>query len=155
MRSGAFGLVVLDLSAGIPRGELGWQSKLHGLLRMHEARLVVLSSSEAGAPSLGPSVSLRIEPVCRRVSADRWVIEHRVLKSKLGGDVRISPDVRAAPEGATPIFVGPGVQPAPLPEVPEGAQFDLSQLELSPLELSQEPAGGQLSSVAASGERCA
>jgi recombination protein RecA len=105
LRSGAFGLVVIDFSQGVPKGELAWQSRLSGLLRMHDARAVVLTPSSAHEPSLGPMVSLRIEPAWHVQAAEaqqaaRVVLTQRVLKSKLGGAASVSPDVREAPEGA-------------------------------------------------------
>ncbi len=108
LRSGAFGLVVIDLSRGIPRGELSWQARLSGLLRRHDARAVVLTESRAKEPSLGPLVSLRVEArfragerhLCARGSARRVLLEQSLLKCKLGMNVAISPDVRSLPEGA-------------------------------------------------------
>ena len=60
LRSGAFGLVVLDLKtrAQMP---LAVQSRLAALARKHRAALVCLTRKEKGAPSLGPLVSLHGE----------------------------------------------------------------------------------------------
>lgn len=100
LRSGAFGLVVVDLSSAVPRGELAWQSRLSGLVRMHDARLVLLTGSDAEQASLGPMVGLRVEPFVRALSVFRMSLEPRVLKSKLGCAVAISPDLREPPVGA-------------------------------------------------------
>jgi len=110
LRSGAFGLLVLDLSAtAVPKGELAWQSRLSGLVRRHEARIVILTSSRSDEPSLGPLIGLRIEPQteCQigREGA-RVLLKQRVIKSKLGADTRLSPDVRALPLGAVAREVG-------------------------------------------------
>lgn len=100
LRSGAFGLVVVDFAgAGVPRGALAWQARLSGLARMHAARIVLLTPSARGEPSLGPLIGLRVEPeLCAQ--ADRVVLTQHVLKSKLGGAARVSPDLRVAPPGA-------------------------------------------------------
>jgi recombination protein RecA len=100
LRSGAFGLVVVDFSQGVPKGELSWQSRLSGLLRSHDARVVMLTRSEAHEPSLGPMVSLRLEPQLSPHSSSRVSLGQRVLKCKLGGALAISPDVRMPPLGA-------------------------------------------------------
>ena len=100
LRSGAFGLVVIDLSQGVPRGELSWQARLSGLLRRHDARAVVLTESRAKEPSLGPLVSLRVEARFRAGERRRVLLEQSLLKCKLGTGAAISPDVRSLPEGA-------------------------------------------------------
>src|SRR5688500_15136503 len=73
LRSGAFGLVVVDLIDGTPRGEPGaWQGRLGGLAREHESIVILLSGAESGKGSLGPLVSIRIAPERRRVAAARF-----------------------------------------------------------------------------------
>ncbi|MDB4973831.1 MAG: RecA/RadA recombinase [Myxococcaceae bacterium] len=104
LRSGAFGLLVLDFAAtAIPRGELAWQARLSGLVRRHEARVVILTASRREDASLGPLIGLRIEPHAEsqvgRESA-RVLLTQRVLKSKLGANTSLSPDVRTLPLGA-------------------------------------------------------
>lgn len=100
LRSGAFGMVVIDLSQGVPRGELSWQARLSGLLRRHGARAVVLTESQAKEPSLGPLVSLRVEARFHAGERRRVLLEQSLLKCKLGMSVAISPDVRVMPVGA-------------------------------------------------------
>jgi recA bacterial DNA recombination protein len=100
LRSGAFGLVVIDLTGGVPKGELSWQARLSGLARRHAARVVFLTSSNSDAPSLGPLIGLRVEPSWREQRGGRRaLLSLRLVKSKLG-DVAVSPDTRALPEGA-------------------------------------------------------
>lgn len=104
LRSGAFGLLVVDLgTAPIPRGELAWQARLSGLLRRHEARAVLLTPSPCDKPSLGPLIAMRVEPLLSR-QGRRVVLEQQVLKSKLGSALAaapaVSPDVRTLPLGA-------------------------------------------------------
>lgn len=126
LRSGAFGLLVVDFAqSAIPRGELAWQSRLSGLVRRHESRMVLLTSSRREDPSLGPLIGLRVEPrtECQvtnpRALHDvgsalpkasgqgaldeqrtRVVLTQCVLKSKLGNEAALSPDVRSLPVGA-------------------------------------------------------
>lgn len=99
LRSGAFGLVVIDFAAGIPKGELSWQARLSGLLRRHDARAVLITSSASEEPSLGPLVSLRVEASLREQAGRRVLLSQRLLKSKLGA-AAVSPDVRGLPLGA-------------------------------------------------------
>ena len=63
LRSGAFGLVVIDLCAGVPPGSgEAWQGRLLGLSRQHHAYVLLLTDKPSHAPSLGPLVGIRIEP---------------------------------------------------------------------------------------------
>lgn len=101
LRSGAFGLVIIDFVGGVPRGELSWQSRLSGLLRRHDARAVLLTSSAREEPSLGPLVSLRVEPSWQVGPGKRVVLSQQLLKSKLGSPVSVSPDTRQLPAGAS------------------------------------------------------
>jgi recombination protein RecA len=100
LRSGAFGLVVIDLLQGVPKGELSWQARLSGLLRKHAARAVVLTQSTPKEPSLGPLVSLRVEAHWRAGESCRVLLEQTLLKCKLGSTATISPDNRTMPSGA-------------------------------------------------------
>lgn len=103
LRAGAFGLVVLDLShAPLPKGELSWQSRLSGLVRLHATRLLLITSSARESPSIGPLVSLRIEPgydQTKSSGSNRATLLQRTLKSKLGSLSDPSPDVRRLPAG--------------------------------------------------------
>lgn len=100
LRSGAFGLLVIDFGgAPVPRGSLAWQARLSGFVRMHEARVVLLTRSQREEPSLGPLIALRVEPEAHG-EAGRVVLVARVLKSKLGLRACMAPDVRTPPVGA-------------------------------------------------------
>ena len=88
MRTGGFGAVVLDLSSLSvtrqgPKVD-AWMGRLLSLAREHSVRLVVLSSSDARAPSLGPLVSLRMEMRRSRLSGGRFRVKGAVLKDKSG-----------------------------------------------------------------------
>lgn len=100
LRSGGFGLVILDFCRAEPRGSTAWQGRLLGLARQHETRLVVLRerSDQLAASSLGPLTGLRIASTIERceqaddppgfVPQTGWfVLRHEVLKNKSGGPV--------------------------------------------------------------------
>jgi len=85
LRSGAFGLVVLDLGKAttIPMPLL---ARLVKLAQKHEAAVLCLTDKHAEKPSLGSLVSLRCEATRKRLSAvDRFSCELRVLKDKRRG----------------------------------------------------------------------
>lgn len=109
LRSGGFGLVVLDFCQGAPpRGSEAWQGRLLGLARQHHSHVLMLTEKNASADSLGTLVGLRIEPRRYR-SPDRdresrrgagaFTVEHAVLKNKSGATVRIEQDARRGPWG--------------------------------------------------------
>lgn len=83
LRSGAFGLVVLDLGrdAELP---MAHQGRLVGLAQQHDAAIVCLTAKPADATSLGSLVSLRAE-VVRRRDADGYLGAARALKDKQRG----------------------------------------------------------------------
>jgi len=104
LRSGGFGLVVLDLG-GVPR--IGaparkvpdpLQQRLVGLAQKHAAAVVVLTDKPADAPSLGSLVSLRAEaqraprfgPAAPESAGFPCAVEVRVLKDKRRGPGRTS-----------------------------------------------------------------
>lgn len=82
-RSGAFGLLVLDLEGGgeVPPPLL---TRLQGLARKHDMIVAFLTEKNAGAPSVGPLVSLRAEISCVRESpqTDRFRLSSFVLRDK-------------------------------------------------------------------------
>jgi len=84
LRSGAFGLVVLDLGAatGLP---LPLQSRLVQLALKHEAAVVCLTRTQADAPSLGSLVSLRASVSRRRLGRGRYACRVEALKDKRQG----------------------------------------------------------------------
>ncbi|MBI2884164.1 MAG: recombinase A [Candidatus Methylomirabilis oxyfera] len=88
-RSGAFGLVVLDLSAcdlsstklttGLP---IPLQTRLAGLAHKYQIALLCLTTKGDEAPSLGPLVSLRVAARRERLADDRFSCGLIVLKDK-------------------------------------------------------------------------
>ena len=90
VRSGGFGLVVVDLSDGeagrpappclLPAPLL---TRLLGLARQHEAAVLFLTRKPAAAPSLHSLISLRAE-ARRRVRGERYELCVSVIKDKRG-----------------------------------------------------------------------
>ena len=88
LRSGAFGLVVLELgtSATLPAPPLPapLQGRLVQLATKHDAAVLCLTEKAADAPSLGSLVSLRGQ-ARRRRTAGGFVCELEILKDKRRG----------------------------------------------------------------------
>ncbi|MCY1058321.1 hypothetical protein [Nannocystis sp. SCPEA4] len=111
LRSGGYGLCVLDLSAPpppradasersapapgqhvpenmpdrpCPRGLHGsaWQARLAGLARAHGCRVVLLTRGSARRDSLGPMVGLRLQPRRERRGSGLFAVNPDVLKHK-------------------------------------------------------------------------
>ena len=83
LRSGGFGLVVLDI--GVAEVPIPLQARLAGLARQHHAALVCLTEKENRVPSLGSLVSLRVHPQRKRTREEWFQWELRVLKDKRRG----------------------------------------------------------------------
>lgn len=99
-RSGAFGLTVIDLTDALPPGSsVNWQGRLQGLLRQHEGRILLLTSSAYEDPSSGPLVGLRVEPRRGPLRDDRFEVHTQVLKDKVGLDGVPAADSSVAPSG--------------------------------------------------------
>lgn len=81
VRSGGFGLVVLDLPSGtrIPERQL---TRLLGLARKHGTAIVCLTTKPDTAPSLGSLVSLRGHASRLRVRPGAFACELLILKDK-------------------------------------------------------------------------
>lgn len=96
LRSGGFGLVVLDLGS-VPRVPMAAQARLLGLAQKHGAALLCLSEKGVQQPSLGSLVSLRAETRRERLAPDHFRCQVHILKDK-----RRSPGWRD-----TEIYCGP------------------------------------------------
>jgi recombination protein RecA len=97
VRSGGFGLVVLDLAgAGIPTP---LQARLAGLAQKHHAALVCLTEKAAMAPSLGSLVSLRVHAQRKPLAEDRFACELAALKDKRRGPTWGYTEVCRGPAG--------------------------------------------------------
>lgn len=102
LRSGAWGLCVVDLTLGAPTGPAEtWQGRLLGLCRQHDSRLVLLTDKPAQVASLGALVGLRVQPRRSRREPGCFEVEHQVLKNKIGTAATTSNDVYVGPAGLT------------------------------------------------------
>jgi hypothetical protein len=107
LRSGAFGLVVVDFcERAPPAGTEAWQGRLLGLCRQYEARVLLLTEKPTTADSLGTLVTLRVEPHrYRETPPQHWrggglfTVEHTVLKNKSGATLRVAQDRVRGPWG--------------------------------------------------------
>ncbi len=106
LRSGAYGLVVVDMCQAPPprssRRGATWQARLLTLARQHSSRLVILTEKADHHESAGPLVNLRVAP--RRVHKTdarglRFEISPRVLKDKSGEAPTLTPERRRGPWG--------------------------------------------------------
>lgn len=80
-RSGAFGLLILDLG---PKGDVPvpLQSRLAGLARKHDMAVVFLTQKADDVPSLGSLVSLRGQTLSSRSADGRFICSFRAVKDK-------------------------------------------------------------------------
>ncbi len=106
LRSGGFGLVALDLrgaGAGPEQRALlrdsAWQGRLLGLAREHGSSVLLLSDGATHTGSLGPLISLCIEPHRTRIAQGLFSVEHRVRKDKSGLLTALAIDQRRGPHG--------------------------------------------------------
>ena len=97
LRSGGFGLIVLDLgTADIP---VPLQSRLTGLAQHHHAALVCLTEKESKTFSLGSLVSLRAHVERQRSSDNRFTCRLRILKDKRRGPTWSHEELCCGPAG--------------------------------------------------------
>jgi recombination protein RecA len=97
LRSGGFGIIVLDLDNGdIP---LPLQTRLTGLAHRHHTALVCLTKKSSSAVSLGSLVSLRAHAERKRAENRRFACVLRVLKDKRRGPTWNYEDLYNGPAG--------------------------------------------------------
>lgn len=97
LRSGAFGLMVLDIGAAdIPTA---LQARLAGLAHQHHSALVCLTEKEGRDPSLGSLISLRVHAQRRRTAEGQLACELKVLKDKRRGPTWRQAEVYHGPAG--------------------------------------------------------
>lgn len=83
LRSGGFGIVVLDLGGGdIP---MPLQSRLTGLAHHHHTALICLTEKQSATLSIGSLVSLRAHAVKRHAQENGFACVLKVLKDKRRG----------------------------------------------------------------------
>ena len=97
LRSGGFGLVVLDLGAAdIP---MPLQTRLTGLAHRHHTALACLTEKERRSFSLGSLVSLRVQAEKKRVVESRFTCTLCVLKDKRRGPTWSHEEFYSGPAG--------------------------------------------------------
>jgi len=97
LRSGGFGIVVLDLGAAdIP---VPLQTRLTGLAHRHQTALVCLTQKASVAFSLGSLVSLRAHAEKKRTADNRFACALRVLKDKRRGPTWNYEELYTGPAG--------------------------------------------------------
>jgi recombination protein RecA len=86
LRSGGFGLVVLDFGGGAPVDvPIAHQGRLITLAQAHDAAVVCLTEKPSEAPSIGSLVSLRAEALRLHGNEHDFQVTLRVLKDKRRG----------------------------------------------------------------------
>jgi recombination protein RecA len=97
LRSGGFGLIVLDLGlADIPTP---LQSRLTGIAQHHHTALVCLTEKDTKAFSLGSLVSLRVHAERKRVGKNEFACTLSVLKDKRRGPTWTYEELLRGPPG--------------------------------------------------------
>ena len=84
LRSGAFGLIVLDFGADAHLPQHA-QSRLTGQARQHQTALICITEKEIHQPSLGSLVSLRAHTERKPQNPNRFFCHASVLKDKRCG----------------------------------------------------------------------
>ena len=97
IRSGGFGLVVLDL--GLAAMPTPLQSRLTGIAHHHHSALVCLTEKDSKAFSLGSLVSLRVHAERKRVGKNEFACGLNVLKDKRRGPTWTHEELRQGPPG--------------------------------------------------------
>ena len=84
LRSGAFGIVVMDIgpNAYLP---LHAQSRLAGLARKHDIALICITEKESHQPSVGSLISLRVHSEKAQGKEDAYRCAVNILKDKHHG----------------------------------------------------------------------
>jgi len=98
LRSGAFGLVIVDLGA-CARLSIVAQNRLAGLAKRHDVALVLLTEKDGGRASLGSLVSLRAHALRVGREAEQYRCEVRALKDKRRGPGWRHAEVFRGPDG--------------------------------------------------------
>jgi len=98
IRSGAFGLVVLDLGQD-PRVPLALVARLSGLAKKHDAAVLCLTEERRDAASLGPTISVRGEANRRLTDDAPFACRVELLKDRRGAPRPVHEGVHRRPEG--------------------------------------------------------
>jgi recombination protein RecA len=84
LRSGGFGIIVLDLGHAVDM-RMSIQTRLAALAKKHRTVLLCLTQKEPAAQSLGPLVSLRVRGTLQRIGFDRFRWELETLRDRRSG----------------------------------------------------------------------
>ena len=84
LRSGGFGLVILDIVEDSTL-RMNVQSRLSGLANTHKSSVVCLTRKKRDAPSIGSLVSLRGETSVTRTGFDEFTWDVEIVKDKRRG----------------------------------------------------------------------
>ena len=76
-----------------------WQGRLLGVAREHDSSVLLLSDGGSHAGSLGPLISVCLEPRRRRLQRGVFAVEHRIRKDKSGVLAALAEDRRRGPHG--------------------------------------------------------
>jgi recombination protein RecA len=101
LRSGAFGLVILDLVDRKADLSMQIQGRLVTLAQTHDAAVVCLTEKTQDTASLGSLVSLRAEALRLRDKPAEFAVQLRVLKDKRRGPGFTQRLTRRGPPGLT------------------------------------------------------
>jgi recombination protein RecA len=97
-RSGAFGLLVLDLGPCAPM-PMPVQTRLAGLATRHGTLILCLTEKQEKEPSLGSLISLRGEVSRARRGDNRFACAVRALKDKRRGPGWVHVELCRGPDG--------------------------------------------------------
>lgn len=85
LRSGAFGLVIVDLvDISARQSPLRWQGRFQTLLRKHNTQLCLITDNDVAQISAGPMVSVRINPERELLSTGAFEVRPKIIKDKIG-----------------------------------------------------------------------
>jgi len=98
LRSGSFGVIVLDLGTDIDM-RIAVQVRLAALAKKHRTALVCLTQKEPAVPSLGPLVSLRAQGAIHKTGFNRFTWELEILRDKRRGLEWRHTEVCRGPDG--------------------------------------------------------
>ncbi len=98
LRSGGFGLIVLDLGAA-SRLSLAVLGRLAGLARKHQTAVLCLTESDREESSLGSLVSIRARTLRVHERDDRYQCQAQILKDKRQGRNWKHVEIARGPDG--------------------------------------------------------
>ncbi len=98
VRSGAFGLVVVDLGRS-PQVPMALQGRLASLAVKHDTAVVLITEKPVNAPSVGSMISLRVEAHRVAVAPFTYRIRLVVVKDKRRGPGWSHDEVADGPDG--------------------------------------------------------